>query len=271
MNESEFRGKPASPELSALYHEQKSMPVIPIVKLLIGIVSNRNPSYGFITSLNQMVSHLRSRGLGQSINLVSIETRIESSCSLLSQGRQNIMQAALARDVSSASSYSFTHLLMLDDDMTFPPDTCSKLFAHMSKGIDAIGVNATRRQNAKMIEYTAVDGNGNTISSLGKTGIHSVQSCGLSVFLINLDAVRQFMRVPSADYQAQAHTHTQASAPLFEVVWSPAHGKYQGEDRYFCKKLSSQGIEIFIDHDLSHEIGHIGEFVYSYQSCGAMK
>ncbi len=242
------------------------------VKLLIGIVSNRNPSYGFITSLDQMKGHIKQLGIGPGIDgfaLTYMETKIESSSSLLSQGRQNLLTAAVTG--------GFTHLLMLDDDMTFPPDTASRLFAatvHKSLRVggnnitdtypdcerlywsSAIGVNATRRQNPRKIEYTATDMNGATLESNGLSGIVPVTSCGLSVFLLNVAALTNFC--PDAIHM-----------PWFEVVWSQNHNKYMGEDRYFCTMLSRAGFKIMIDQDLSQEIGHIGEFVYSYENCSA--
>ena len=35
-----------------------------------------------------------------------------------------------------------------------------------------------------------------------------------------------------------------------------------GEDRMFCRALRAAGHEILIDHDLSKEIGHIGQYTY---------
>jgi hypothetical protein len=37
-----------------------------------------------------------------------------------------------------------------------------------------------------------------------------------------------------------------------------------GEDWYFVKKLSEAGADIWIDHDLSRQIGHVGDFVYGH-------
>lgn len=228
------------------------------VKLLIGVVSNRNPSYGFITSLDQMKNHIKTRGIGHGFNLTYLETKIQSSASLLSQGRQNILEAAVKG--------GFTHVLMLDDDMVFPPDTALRLFAatvsdplklptgsYLASGI---GVNATRRRDPKKIEYTATDLDGRDLISAGVTGVVPVSSCGLSVFLLNVSALCHFCKQGAVDAQ-----------PWFEVVWSPAHGMYLGEDRYFCKKLLENGLEIMVDQDLSQEIGHIGDFVYSYKNC----
>lgn len=203
------------------------------MNLLIGIVSNRNPSWRFLFCLFGLQADLRSRG-------IPFATHFETGCSLLPQGRQNILDSALREG-------EFTHLLMLDDDMTFPPDTVMRLYEH---GLLAIGVNATGRGNG--VKYTAVGMDGKHIESHGKTGIQQVKTCGLAVFLINLDK--------------SPRLYLGGAPPHFEISFSEGHQKYIGEDVYFCNKLTKVGIPIHIDHGLSHEIGHVGEFVYDYET-----
>ena len=39
---------------------------------------------------------------------------------------------------------------------------------------------------------------------------------------------------------------------------------FKGEDWYFCEKLEAAGIPIFVDHEASSFIGHIGNKVYTH-------
>jgi len=66
------------------------------------------------------------------------------------------------------------------------------------------------------------------------------------MFLLELDALKN---VP---------------APHFEVRWREDIQDYSGEDMYFCRKLFAAGEQIFIDHDLSNDCGHVGSLVYRF-------
>lgn len=192
------------------------------INLLIGIVSNRHPAWRFINSLMAMQSSLRAAR-------VPFETHVESQCSLLSQGRQNILTMAMAEN--------FTYLLMLDDDMTFPPHVVDQLLSH---NLQAVGVDAPGRGNG--VVSTAIGLDGEALPRGG--GLIQVKRCGLSVFLLNLSAIRTIC------------------PPHFEIRWSAAHSRYAGEDTFFCTLLQYHGVKIHVDRGLSRHIGHIGEHVY---------
>jgi hypothetical protein len=44
-----------------------------------------------------------------------------------------------------------------------------------------------------------------------------------------------------------------------------------GEDVFFCKKARELGHKIYIDHDVSHEIGHIGTFEFGHPHTWVVK
>lgn len=41
-------------------------------------------------------------------------------------------------------------------------------------------------------------------------------------------------------------------------------GDFVGEDWYFCEKLQAAGIPRYVDHSLSLEIGHKGDYIYEH-------
>jgi hypothetical protein len=41
-------------------------------------------------------------------------------------------------------------------------------------------------------------------------------------------------------------------------------GKLLGEDIYFCIKAKDAGVQTWVDHDLSMEIGHVGSYIYGW-------
>jgi hypothetical protein len=50
--------------------------------------------------------------------------------------------------------------------------------------------------------------------------------------------------------------------PWFPITWNEENGDYTGEDWNFCAICQENGIDIYIDHDLSKQIGHIGSLTY---------
>lgn len=153
--------------------------------------------------------------------------------SALPQNRHNLVREAQKMGVS--------HLLFLDDDMTFPADTLGRLLA---RGALVAAANCTTR--ALPIIPTAVK-NDQRVPSAGKTGIELVDQVGCAVMLIDM---KVFDRVP---------------LPWFKFEWDEAYpDTYCSEDMYFCKKVRAQGIGIAIDHDLSQQIGHVGEMEYAH-------
>ena len=75
------------------------------------------------------------------------------------------------------------------------------------------------------------------------TGLDIVDSVGLAVCLMRTDVVADLPR------------------PWFRHGLTATGGDL-GEDITFCRALTQAGHAIWIDHDLSQEIGHIGQYTY---------
>lgn len=53
--------------------------------------------------------------------------------------------------------------------------------------------------------------------------------------------------------------------PLFLNDWLPSAQDYCGEDTYFCHQFQEQtGYGVWVDHDLSQQVRHIGEIEYGH-------
>lgn len=125
-----------------------------------------------------------------------------------------------------------SHILFLDSDMRFPEDTLKKLLSH---NLDIVGANCKQRTQD---EFTARK-NGKFISSKNKTGIEEVDIVGCGVTLIKTDVFKKLDK------------------PWFSMPWD---GKsHIGEDVFFCTIAKDAGFKIFIDHDLSQNIRHVGD------------
>ena len=138
-----------------------------------------------------------------------------------------------------------THLLFLDSDMIFPPDTLHRLLRH---NLPIVGANYPRRifPHLPTAHYGGPDAQGGVVWSENKTGVERVKHVGFGCVLMD-------MRLVDA-----------IDPPYFVFAPDGEHGlTTRGEDVYFCEKLlRDAGIPTHVDHDLSMEIGHIGEQVF---------
>jgi hypothetical protein len=48
-------------------------------------------------------------------------------------------------------------------------------------------------------------------------------------------------------------------------IWLPEAEDYAGEDWSFVQRVKAAGIRTFVDCDLSREIGHSGEYLYTWE------
>jgi hypothetical protein len=136
------------------------------------------------------------------------------------------------------------YILWVDSDMRFPKNTLERLLAH---GKQIVGVNAVTRR--KPVLPTAINFHQDKeifekIESRGKKGIEAVTAVGFGVVLTHKSV---FDAMPQ---------------PWFDVVWGA--GGLIGEDVHFCVKALDHGIQTFVDHELSLEIGHIGTHEYRW-------
>lgn len=135
--------------------------------------------------------------------------------------------------VKTAIENSATHILFIDSDMRFPPDTIHNL---MKRNVDIIGANCKQRV---VNEWTARVGD-KFIGSEGKNGIEEVDTIGMGVTLINTGVFKKLDK------------------PYFSMPWDTNAEKHVGEDVYFCVRAKEAGFKIFIDHDVSQKVRHAG-------------
>lgn len=141
-----------------------------------------------------------------------------------------------------------THVLFIDSDMTFPQDMVGRLLAH---DVDIVATNCARRRMPT--GPTAKIKNKLIFSMPEDTGLQEVDTIGMGVMLIKADVFKKM------------------SEPWFETPWRTDARGYIGEDVFFCNKAKSIGYKIYIDHDVSKEIGHIGTFEFRHEHTWVVK
>lgn len=148
--------------------------------------------------------------------------------------------------VLQAMKHHCTHLLFVDDDMTFPDDTLEKLMAH---GKELVGVNSQSRR----LPLT-------TTVALLKDGEHWPH-----------DHVPPYYQMPETLFEVFSVGMGVAliDMKLFDVIEKPwfkfevhESGKIMvGEDAWLCKQAREKGVKVWCDPTIP--IGHIGDFNYS--------
>lgn len=204
------------------------------IKLFISVPSCREPKSGFNASFLSLTANLLSNGL-KNHKLVGIAPEIAAQASCLSQARQHALDKAIEN--------GFTHWLSLDDDMMFPADVVDQMLAH-----DAAIVTANyRKKNYKQVIGVCQGIDGLGIDSTGKSGTEVIGWMGGGMFLADLAKIKHIPR------------------PHFEVVYCKERNDYYDQDNYFSAKLRQNGVEILLDHDLSQQIIHVGDYPFAWE------
>jgi hypothetical protein len=162
--------------------------------------------------------------------------------SILPQIRQKLVEEALAKKPSP------THLLFVDSDQSFPPDTLHRMLAHDAPVV-ACNVATKSPISGPTAKLKGKNG-GEPISVYSKPtspALGEVWRVGTGIMLVRADV---FLDLPK---------------PWFNVTWREDIQDFVGEDWWFCELLEKAGIPILVDHRLSLEIGHVGDKEYKHE------
>lgn len=153
--------------------------------------------------------------------------------SILPHSRYTLVKKAMEHDV--------THLLFLDSDMTFPADTMIRLLRH---DVDMVGVNAmSRRPPYQSTAWLAPGKRAETFRD--STGLEKAWRTGFAVVML------------------KAKVFEALEPPYFEYGFLPDTDQFRGEDYIFFERAIAAGFELYIDHDLSKQVNHIGSFAFN--------
>lgn len=196
-------------------------------RVRICVVSNRYTSPVFASSLAMMTTNM---ALAKTyFDRVGLACKAWHSC----------LPIAREQCVTLCLNENDTHILFIDDDSIVPQDAGKRLY---QSGKRIVGVNFVRKEFP--ITYCAKGMDGQNLSSHKKSGIEEVQRIGFGMTLIHLDIFRKMEK------------------PWFRMEWSKETG-HVSEDYYFSERAKALGEKIYIDHSLSQQCQHAGEFLYS--------
>lgn len=149
--------------------------------------------------------------------------------------------AARIRLVDFTKREGYSHILFLDDDMSFPGDTADRLIAHDK---DIVGANYTSR--VFPVRPLAVKDSKHH-ASRGRSGLEKVDIVPTGIMMVRMSV---FERLPLPWFQ----TTFQPESPLDPM----------SDDVYFCHLARKHGFDVWVDHDLSMEIGHAGTIEFGH-------
>ena len=155
------------------------------------------------------------------------------------------MRNALTRE---AIKQGATHILWLDSDMTFPPDTLERLYKH-DKPIVGAGYSQ-RKDPARPV--AARDGVW-LYTEETDTGLEPVDYIGQGCLLVQTDVYKHL------------------EEPWHQLAWNAEKARVVSEDVYFCRQAAGIGAVPHIDHDLTKEIGHVGYRTFTYKDALAAR
>lgn len=159
--------------------------------------------------------------------------------------RNDLLREALRQEVD--------FVLWLDSDMRFPPDTLLRLLSHR---VPLVGANySTKDFPGRFVAIKTVTKPGvpgKVLATLDDSeGIEECEAIGFGVCLLDMASVKSWLDPEAEDFH-----------PFF-FEWVEGMGTQYGEDVLFCNRLRDAGGRIFVDHELSKVVAHIGDYEYT--------
>jgi hypothetical protein len=187
------------------------------------------------------------------VNMVSYHTLNTNDAVSLKISQGTLIANQRAELCLDAMREKCTHVLFIDSDMRFPHDMIERLLQH---DLDIVATNCARRRmpTGPTAQIYKENGERELVYTMPEsTGLQEVGSVGMGVMLI------------------KANVFAKLAEPWFETPWRHDKRGYIGEDVFFCRKAREAGFKIWIDHDVSKEIGHIGMFEFKHDHTWVMR
>ena len=190
---------------------------------------------------------------GYTYSLVNLMTyfannRIYPECSQQSLDYHIIEGSGISANreqlVVDALKTNCTHILFIDEDMGFVPQTLHVL---ASKRQRIVGTNYPMRGKGSSFTALTEDRQARVVTGPHSVGLAPVFYTGFGFCLIERSVFEQMKR------------------PWFLIGYNTDNYRYTTEDAAFGNQLHELGIPWYVDHDASKLICHIGNYNYQWQ------
>jgi hypothetical protein len=157
----------------------------------------------------------------------------------IGQARENMVRDFLARP-------EYTHLLFIDDDMTFSQD-CLNIALSRQQPV----VLANYRRKLPPAQFTAQrkDKDNNVFELVTKMDSTSLEPCffgGFGFCLIERQVLEKM------------------ESPMFMMYYDKQADLYTTEDKPFFEQVHKLGFDVFVDHEISKRVAHNGFYEYTF-------
>jgi hypothetical protein len=195
------------------------------MRLAIGGPTRDTVPAAFTVSSAHLFAYTRERGpWGRDVTMDFVAS------TYIHVGREWFLEASIKQGA--------THIFWLDTDMTLPRETIVLLAMHEAP---IVALNYRVRQASGL--FTAFRDGVRVPTLAHSTGLEAVEYVGMGAMLMRAEVVAGLGR------------------PWFRHGLNGLGGDV-GEDVMFCRGLGRAGYPIYIDHDLSKEVGHLGHHTY---------
>lgn len=204
------------------------------MKVAICVPSLDNVPVEFALSLAALCAYEGQRGRN-SIMLINVKS------STIPEARNQCVEQALAINADQ--------VLFVDSDMVFRIDALEKL---QSTGLDVVGAAYPKR----------IDGGGLNFLALADRELYNdapiepVRGIGLGFMLINAII---FLKIPRPWFEWGYY-----GSEMLELVGIEKPRTFMSEDYYFCLKVRDKQCGVFMDKELTMQVGHVGSKVYLF-------
>jgi hypothetical protein len=210
-----------------------------MIHVLIGVPTSGRVESEFAYSLATMVAsaptianYIPGEGFAMGLSM--------TRGSVIHSNREMLGQQILA-------DKELTHLLFIDDDMAWTPMAFGLL---LSRRLPIVCSNYVMKQRKTEFLAVSLDGKRRIPTTPQSIGLESINYSG---FGLSLWAREVFETVPQ---------------PWFLPEWVPAandgKGGYTTEDNPFYARCRAAGFKVWLDHDASKHVAHIGVNRYSW-------
>jgi hypothetical protein len=183
------------------------------------------------------------------VNMVAYHTINTTDAVSLKIMQGTLIQNQRADLALDAMAEGCTHILFIDADMRFPKDA---IFRLLQRDEAIVAANySTRKLPLQPVAFRDDTTTERVYTEQDDTGLESVAAIGMGLMLIKAEV---FQKMPK---------------PWFHIHYQ--NGVYSGEDIWFCRSARESGFEVMLDHDISHQVRHIGGFEFSCAHAAASR
>lgn len=197
------------------------------IKLVVAVPTTGLVRSGFAYSLAGMLAKITT----------GIRTRPEAGLEIaMDMQESSVIHSNREQLAKRAVKNGFTHLLFLDDDMMFEPHILEIMLGRRQP---VVAVNYLIKKWPP--EFVAVAENGRrVITDKDSTGLQEIAYTGFGVSLF------------------ETHVFAKTPQPWFLPEFVPSEDAYTTEDNPFFRRVREAGFKIYLDHDASKLITHVG-------------